>query len=45
MTPDVVTVIAVGCAGIAAVSTVAYYVFKWKELQALREIRDTLKRK
>ena len=44
MPPEVVTVIAVVCAGIGVVSTVAYYVFKWKELKTLREIRDKLDR-
>jgi hypothetical protein len=32
------------CAGIGIVSTVAYYVFKAKELRALREIRDRMPR-
>jgi hypothetical protein len=30
------------CAGIAIISTVAYYVFRLKELSVLREIRDRL---
>jgi hypothetical protein len=42
MSPEVVTVVAMVCAGIGVVSTVAYYVFKWKELKTLREIRDKL---
>ncbi len=45
MTPDVVTIIAVTCAGIGVVSTVVYFVFKWKELQAMRELGETLKRR
>lgn len=42
MAPDVFRIIGVVCAGVALVSTVVYYVFKWKELKVLREIRDRL---
>ena len=42
MDTDTVRLIAVICAGVAVVSTVAYYVFKYKELRTLREIRDRL---
>jgi hypothetical protein len=29
-------------AGIAVLSTVGYYILKWKELRTLREIRDRM---
>jgi acyl-coenzyme A synthetase/AMP-(fatty) acid ligase len=37
-----ITLIAVGCAVLGAISTVVYYIFKAKELRVLREIRDRL---
>jgi hypothetical protein len=43
--PDNLIWIPIACAGIAVVSTVAYYVLKWKELKTLREIRDELARR
>jgi hypothetical protein len=36
--------IAVVFAGISVVSTVVYYIFRYKELKTLREIRDRLGR-
>jgi hypothetical protein len=42
MDTSVITIIAVACAGLGAVSTVVYYIFKAKELRVLREIRDRL---
>ena len=38
----IVPIFAMVCAGIAIVSTVVYYVLKFKELKTLREIRDRL---
>jgi hypothetical protein len=40
MDNQIVTIFAMVCAAIAIVSTVFHYVFKWKELKTLREIRD-----
>jgi hypothetical protein len=45
MGETMIGIIAVVCAGVGLVSTVAYYVFKWKELRTLEEIRDELARK
>ena len=42
MPSDPVTIIAIVCAGIGLVSTIAYYVFKAKEIRVLRDIRDRL---
>ena len=42
MASDWVRWIPVGFACIGVVSTVAHYIFKAKELRALREIRDRL---
>ena len=38
-----VLLIAVASAGLGIVSTVIYLVLKWKEISALREIRDKLR--
>jgi hypothetical protein len=43
--PWIPLAIPVACAGIAVVSTVFYFVLKWKELKVLREIRDKLAQK
>lgn len=42
---EIFRLIPVVCAAIAVASTVVYYVFKWKELKVLREIRDNLTKK
>jgi hypothetical protein len=42
MLSDPVTVIAVVCAGVGLVSTIAYYIFKAREIRLLRDIRDRL---
>ena len=42
MTPEIGRLLGAVCAGIAIVSTVVYYVLKFKELRVLREIRDRL---
>ena len=44
MAPDFARWIGFGFACIGLASTVAYYIFKAKELRALREIRDRLPR-
>ena len=41
----VVPYVAMACAGIGVISTVVYYVFKYKELRVMREIRDRLDRR
>jgi len=45
MDQDLIRIIAVACAGLGVVSTAAHYVFKWKELRTLQEIRDKIGRK
>jgi uncharacterized membrane protein len=45
MTGDGETLIAMVAAIAGVVSAVVYYLFKWKEVKALREIRDNLKNK
>ena len=42
MDTETTRLIAVVFAGIGVVSTVVYYVFKAKEIRALRDIRDKL---
>lgn len=42
METDFVRLFAMACAGIAVVSTVVYYVVKFKELRVLRDIRDRM---
>lgn len=42
MSEELVRYLAVGAAAIGVVSTVLFYVFKWKEIRLLRDIRDRL---
>ena len=42
MDTDTTRLVAIGFACVGLASTVVYYVFKFKELRVLREIRDRL---
>ena len=42
MQENIFPIIGVVCAAFAVVSTIVHYVFKFKELRTLREIRDRL---
>ena len=42
MPENIFPIIGAVCAGFAMVSTVVYYVFKYKELRTLRDIKDRL---
>ena len=42
MTANLAGILGAIAAGLAVVSSVLYYVLKWKELQVLRDIRDRL---